>query len=676
MEISQSELDFLAMVTDIINKKITDTENANKKLLESLKENMSYMWDSIYEMDSAERAFVKNQMSMLDTTQQQNIKELVSYRASLKSPYFGGIDFVRDDSDEFLSYRIGLKGIKIDTNVYVVDWRAPFSELYYNFDVGEGYFITDGNKVTGDIKKKRQYKIENGKMVFALESDIKIDDNILQEVLAKTSSEKMKNIVSTIQKEQNAIIRKETQNNIIVQGVAGSGKTSIALHRIAYLLYKHRKTLNSNSILILSPNKFFSDYISNVLPELGEENIAETTLDQILKEELNLEQKIETKTEQVERLLNDEFEVKLSSVKNSMGFCKNIQEFCKDYFEKAFIPQDFVYNNFCIVKKEILQEKFFISYKDRPVFMKLEWLKDFIRDEGIIEYELKIPRSEINKQLNKMMQKSDIFTVYNEFLKQKYNSSFALQNTIKFEDAVALLYIKQYLYGYTCFNKIQHLLIDEFQDYNPLTYHILSKMFPCMKTILGDISQNISGSQSDLLKNLKELDTSRDNELISLNKSYRSTYEITNFSNKIIGRENVEIVNRHGEPIQIAKYNSLDQKLNFITSTVKKLLEKGYKSVAILTKSIKQSSELNEVLKDKLKYFYLSPESNQFDEGVILSSTFLVKGLEFDAVILIDTDSENFATEIDKQALYVASSRAMHELKILFANNLTKFIKL
>ena len=189
-------------------------------------------------------------------------------------------------------------------------------------------------------------------------------------------------------------------------------------------------------------------------------------------------------------------------------------------------------------------------------------------------------------------------------------------------------------------------------------------------------SQNISGSQSDLLKNLKELDTSRDNELISLNKSYRSTYEITNFSNKIIGRENVEIVNRHGEPIQIAKYNSLDQKLNFITSTVKKLLEKGYKSVAILTKSIKQSSELNQVLKDKLKYFYLSPESNQFDEGVILSSTFLVKGLEFDAVILIDTDSENFATEIDKQALYVASSRAMHELKILFANNLTKFIKL
>lgn len=671
MEISQEEIDWLATITDKIEQKIKDTEDANKMLLESMKENATYMWNSIYEMDSAEKSFVKNQMAMLDETQQQNIKELLSYRASLKSPYFGAIDF-DSDKEGFLSYRIGLKGIKDGSTIYVVDWRAPFSELYYNFDVGYGEFNTDIGKVTGNIKSKRQYKIENGKLVFCLESNIKIDDMVLQEVLAKTSSEKMKNIVSTIQKEQNEIIRKETSNNLIVQGVAGSGKTSIALHRIAYMLYKHRKTLNSNSILIISPNKFFSDYISNVLPELGEENIAETVMDQILKEELAIKQKIETKSEQVERLLNEPLEIKIVETKNSMQFCEDIEKFCSEFFDNQFIPQDVYIQDFLVCPKEKLAELYHDKYKNRPVYMKMGWIKDYVYEESK-QFDLKTPKSVISKMINNMLGCMDIFEAYAEFLKNYYNLSFDYKNKIKFEDAIALLYIKQYIYGYTTYNKIQHLLIDEFQDYNPLNYKIISKMFPCVKTILGDVSQNVSGAETKILDDFNKLDD-RASELITLNKSYRSTYEIANFSNNIIGRKDVSIIERHGPKVEICKYNNDEQKINYIIKSVDEMLKNGKKTVGILTKSIKSCEELNKLLQDKLKYNHLTLETTQFEEGVILAPTFLVKGLEFDAVIVVDVDDENFRTEIDKQALYVACTRAMHQLKLMFSGNLTKHI--
>ena len=672
MEINVKELEYLDIVLEKIKEKINNAEDSNKKLLESIKDNMSYMWNSIYEMDNAEKSFVRNQMEMLDSTQQENIKELIAYKTALKSPYFGAIDF-NSDQQGFLSYKIGLKGIKDGSIIYVVDWRAPFSELYYNFDVGYGEYQTEIGKVTGEIKSKKQYKIENGKMIFCLESNIKIDDSILQEVLAKTSSEKMKNIVSTIQKEQNAIIRKETPNNLIVQGVAGSGKTSIALHRIAYLLYKHRNTLTSNSILIISPNKFFSDYISNVLPELGEQNIAETVMDQILKEELNIKEQIETKSEQVERLLTSPLEIKICELKNSMQFCEDISKFCDEYFNETFFAKDIVYQDFLICNRDKIEDMFKNKYANRPVYFKLNWIKDFIYDESK-QFDLKLTKSTLNKMVESMLKTKDIFKIYEEFLQRYYKITYQKSKKIKFEDAIALLFIKQYIYGYTTFSNIKHLLIDEFQDYNPLNYKIINNMFPCVKTILGDVSQDVSGTQSHILEQFNKLDN-RTSELIVLNKSYRSTYEISSFANKIINRENVDIIERHGPKVQIAKYNNLQQKINYILKSVEEFEKNNHKTIGILTKSIKTCEELNEILKDKLNYNHLTIETTQFNQGILLAPTFLVKGLEFDAVIVVDTDNENFKNAIDKQALYVACTRAMHELRLLYTNNVTNFIK-
>lgn len=662
-EVSQIEQNYLNEVLANIDKKIEQAESDNKVLLERIKENQHYMWESIYEMDNAEKSFARSQMEMLDDECKEKINQIVSLRASRKSPYFGSIDFKLPN--EFLSYRIGLKGIKEGNKVYVVDWRAPFSELYYNFDVGKGYYYVGDDKVEGEILSKKQYKIEDGKLVFCLESNIKIDDSILQEVLAKTSSEKMKNIVSTIQKEQNQIIRNDSPNNLIVQGVAGSGKTSIALHRIAYLLYKHRGTLNSNSILIISPNKFFSDYISNVLPELGEENIAETVMDELITINLDIKEKIETKTEQVERLLENPLEIGTAELKGSMQFCQDIIKFCKEYFNDNFVATDFIYDDFVIVKKEKIEQLFFEVYKDKPIAIKMEWIKDYIVDSA--EPEQKLTSAKAKKILSRMLTIPDIYQIYNIFLQKYYGISFKKTKTIKFEDAVALLYIKQYLFGINRYNKIKHLVIDEFQDYSPLNYYIINQMFQCVKTILGDTGQNVAGYETTILNDFNQLDTIK-SQMVLLNKSYRSTYEITSFANKIINRTNVEIVDRHGKEVKWTKYLGQQEKIEKIIDFVKQSQNEGNKTIGILCKSMKQAEILNTELKDKIQYHYLNKDTLDYKDGVILASTFLVKGLEFDAVIVVDADKENFKTPIDRQAFYVASTRAMHKLEMLYYN--------
>lgn len=661
-QVSVEEQKFLDEVLANIDKKIEKAEGDNKKLLERMKENQHYMWESIYEMDNAEKAFARSQMEMLDDESKEKINQIVSLRASRKSPYFGSIDFKLPN--ELLSYRIGLKGIKEDGKIYVVDWRAPFSELYYNFDVGKGYYYVGDDKVIGDILSKKQYKIEDGKMIFCLESNIKIDDSILQEVLAKASSDKMKNIVSTIQKEQNQIIRNDTPNNLIVQGVAGSGKTSIALHRIAYLLYKHRDTLNSNSILIISPNKFFSDYISNVLPELGEENIAETVMDELITMNLEIKEKIETKTEQVERLLENPLEIQNAELKGSMQFCQDIIKFCKDYFNNNFVASDFVYDDFLIVKKEKIEQLYYELYKEKPVAIKMEWIKDFIVDSS--EPEQKLTGAKAKKILAQMLKIPDIFTIYDTFLKEYYNLSFKKTKKINFEDAVALLYIKQYLYGIKRYNKIKHLVIDEFQDYSPLNYYIVNQMFQCVKTILGDVGQSVAGYETTILNDFNKLDTIK-SQMVLLNKSYRSTYEITSFANNIIGRTNVQIVDRHGKDVAWIKYSNQQDKLQKIQDFVESAKADGHKTIGILCKSMKQAEELNNQIKDKIKYHYLNIDTLDYKDGVILAPTFLVKGLEFDAVMVVDADKENFNTAIDRQAFYVASTRAMHRLDMLYS---------
>lgn len=204
------------------------------------------------------------------------------------SPYFGRIDFQETGADRPREIYIGISSmVEPETGAHLVyDWRAPISSLFYDYQPGPGSYVAEAGRVEGEILLKRQYKISKGRLEYVFDTELTIEDELLQQILSQSTDLKMRTIVQTIQREQNRAIRAEGSPLLIVQGPAGSGKTSIALHRVAYLLYRHRDTLSAKDIVVVSPNQVFNDYISGVLPDLGEENMQQTTFSQLVQKHL------------------------------------------------------------------------------------------------------------------------------------------------------------------------------------------------------------------------------------------------------------------------------------------------------------------------------------------------------------------------------------------------------
>lgn len=289
---------------DKLNEHLQELDEKVKFYEEEFKESKKYLSSNISDMDAME--IFSNEKSI---SQIVNSGDLISKRKAkiemlIDSPYFARIDFMYCGEDDVEKIYIGRSAFMDNLgDMIIYDWRAPISGMYYDFELGNASYDAPIGKIEGNITLKRQFKISKGNIEYVLESDISIGDEILQRELSNTSDQKMKNIVSTIQKEQNRIIRNEKNNTLIIQGVAGSGKTSIALHRVAYFLYKYRENLSAENIAIISPNKVFSDYISNVLPELGEEPIIQLDLEDIATEELDNKLDFEKFIEQVNELL-------------------------------------------------------------------------------------------------------------------------------------------------------------------------------------------------------------------------------------------------------------------------------------------------------------------------------------------------------------------------------------
>ena len=285
-EETQKEIDYLKIVSKTLADKLGDLNAKIESYTERTKELSKFISDNFYDMDAQEVASQRNFLENLGLEKVNVFNELFVTEKQAKRPYFGRIDFTEDGTDEKLKLYIGLSFLESPnpSNPYVIDWRAPISSLYYDYEVGKCKYTSSVDTINGEISLKRQYKVEGDNLIYAFDSNVTINDDILQQALGQNSSSKMKDIVSTIQKEQNEIIRTNDRTNLIVQGIAGSGKTSIALHRIAYLIYKNK--IASKDIVIISPSPLFSDYIANVLPELGEQNVSETTFEEIARTEL------------------------------------------------------------------------------------------------------------------------------------------------------------------------------------------------------------------------------------------------------------------------------------------------------------------------------------------------------------------------------------------------------
>ena len=675
-----SEAKRLVEVGGVLKQKLGVVEEKIGGQKIRVNEALEYITNSFANMDAEEKASASGMLEQADV----ELIELVDKRAILKrqidSPYFGRIDFVADDTGDTDKIYVGVSHLANENDLlspYICDWRAPICSMYYDYEKGRAKYDAPLGEISGEITKKRQYKIKDGAMQFVFDSDLTIGDEILQQTLSQNVDNKMKNIVSTIQKEQNKIIRGDLEQTLIVQGVAGSGKTSIALHRVAFLLYKYKNKINSKDIMIISPNKIFSDYISNVLPELGEQNICEITFKEIAFENLRDDIVFEDREDMLEDLIDGNTARRREiEQKTSAQFCDALQDFLKTKIVADFEAEDIVVGD-CTIEKEKLSELYYERYKDLDVAKRINYIADFCCDEinftnehggGVF--------SRLKNRLYRMFKNTNLVAIYEDFLStQNLAFEFAKSGGVRYEDVAPIMFIKDYFVGLTPDRTVKYLLIDEMQDYSPIHFLLFNKIYRCPKTILGDIYQCFDRDLSDdYLQTLKSI-YGQNSLLLHMNKSYRSTVEIAHFAQRILGLEGVDNVNRHGAEVEIRKCSGKSEMLDRLHDEIKEGLNKNYSRIAIIAKDDKEAKELYDIFEDKLKCVLLSKQNTLIETGVIFTSSGMSKGLEFDEVIIPNCDEDNYKTAVDKKVLYISATRALHELVVLSSKNPTSFIK-
>ena len=594
----------------------------------------------------------------------------------LAIPYFGRIDFLeKKENSKVMPIYIGIHTFYDPESraTLIHDWRAPVSSMFYDHELGEAGYRSPSGEIKGVISLKRQYRIRGGKMEFMIESALTVHDDILQKELSSNADDKMKNIVATIQREQNRIIRNEDIRTLIIQGVAGSGKTSIALHRIAYLLYTFRDSISSKDILIISPNKVFSDYISNVLPELGEETVPETSMEQILSGVLEHKYKYQTYFGLVNELLEKPSSSLIDRIayKASFGFISELDKFILHIENTYFKAADVKLTKYITIPAPFIEEQY-LRFNRYPIRRRFDAMADYMLDMLKIQYAFTVTTADRNllkKEIRRMFAGNNDIQVYKDFFKWTNNPGmFKMRkgHTLEYSDLAPLAYLHLALEGngnQPC--RVKHLLIDEMQDYSPIQYKVIQKLFPCRKTVLGDAGQSVNPYGSSTAETIQKSLTA--SEIMKLCKSYRSTFEITDFAQKIHPNAELEPVARHGEKPQILQFGSAVEELSGIMGLISTYRKSGYKSLGIICKTEQQARKMADMLKSYANDIsFLSSQSSAFVQGIVITSAHMAKGLEFDEVIIPQTDERNYRSEIDKSMLYVAVTRAMHRLTLTF----------
>lgn len=676
----EEEHAYLEQIKNKLQNVITETDRAVSGHAKEVQETKNYLWENKSGMDHVEKVAVRQSVTQIALTGENALAKRKRLIKLKQSPYFGRIDFTEQSETKALPLYIGIHSFyDNDENENLIhDWRAPISTMFYDFELGDVYYEAPSGRIDGEISRKRQYRIRNGKMEFMLESALNIHDDVLQKELSQTSNEKMKNIVATIQRDQNAIIRNEHARVLIIQGVAGSGKTSIALHRIAFLLYRFKTTLKSEDILILSPNRVFADYISNVLPELGEEKISEIGMENLANEILDNKIKFQTFYEQVSELLDKKDEAYQERIKFKSGsaIISKLDEYFVHIENSCFTPVDFAIRR-NPVPASYLAERY-KAYFRLPLLKRIpEVVKDVAADIYFYNrYEVTTAeRREIRREVEKMFKTVKLRQLYKDFyqwLGQPELLKPVKRAVYEYADVFPLIYLKIKLEGVKAHEKVKHLVIDEMQDYTGIQYRVLAKIFPCNKTILGDSNQAVNPFSSS---NVEEIGTLFENsETVIMSKSYRSTYEIANFAQSIRHNPDLQLVERHGESPTLIQIKTEEEEHAAISALVDEYIESDYKSMGIICKTQQQADQLYEVIKEKQeRIFLLNAFSSSFSDGIIIATAHMSKGLEFDQVIIPHCTIENYNTETDRQMLYVAATRAMHKLSLTHIGEKSRF---
>ena len=666
MELSKNEVMLgekrLEDTVNLIRSKISvlgqELYERDDKVLEFKK----FMWDNRSDMDPAE---LKTMMSDndLEIRMMMNKGEYLQKLFKIQNnPYFGSIVFKSDDGiDEVY---IGITHVTDDDNKYYVhDWRSPICNLFYDYEVGKANYLAPMGRIYGEITRKRQYTIKDAKLLHVFDNNINIDDELLQEVLASESSDKMKNIVNTIQAEQNKVIRNTDDKNLIVQGIAGSGKTSVALHRIAFLLYKI-DNLKSNNVLIFSPNKVFSEYISNVLPELGEDNTMQTTINDFLDMEIKEFKKVETFTDFIERSYSEKNDFDFIKYKQSDKVYLDIDKYIDNITNKLKFIDDLFTRDYSYTIDELnymLKDR----YSKFPISERIKFMADKISENnfnGSLGKSKKIMKDlydRLNIKLNLLDTYIDFFISEYSDIRRDISYIKNNKNIINYDDACLYVYMKCKLFGYNYNTYIKEIVIDEAQDYSLGQIKLISKIFKnASYTILGDVNQTINPYYKyDSLEDLCNILPS--SKYIELTKTYRSTEEIIEYSNRVLGLKHVSAIRRNEKMPVIEREE--DNLLKELTIDIDKSMNSG-KSLAIITKNMDECNMIYELLKSK-GISKIDGNSKKFNRNFIVTPVYMAKGLEFDSVIIY-TDKNNRYNIDEKYLYYVAITRAQHRLVV------------
>ena len=678
MENIKNGREYLQYVLKCLNDRLAQADAAILEGEKEIEDMHEYYWENYTEMDQYGYEDYDNQQALFRqmNANEEQFRLRKRFKKMQDSPFFGRVDFRYDGDEEAETFYIGIGNLSESAGSLplVYDWRAPVSGLFYDYDKGPASYEAPSGIFEGEVTSKWQYKIRKGKMLYEFESDVKIDDEILGAELGSNGEIQLKNIVRTIQKEQNEIIRNTKDRIMVIQGAAGSGKTSVALHRIAYLLYHDRENLKSSNVLILSPNGVFADYISHILPELGEENIREMSFDLFAYRELkDIVGDCEDRYDQIEHtVLNPKIQ-DICREKQSPEFVSKLDGFVLRLEDELMNFRDVEYRGCTLSEKEII-DLFYFKFLDVPLLSRMHSVAEYfidqvetLRDRDLSDEE----REEVMECFRSMYETRDCYVLYSRFLeKEGYRPLPHCQiekRRLRYEDVYPVLYLKYTLYQCRNHHGIKHVVVDEMQDYSWIQYLLIHKMFPCRMTILGDKAQTMEDETQDVLKFLPKI-FGKDIRKIVMNRSYRNTMEVAQYANHLTGIEDMELFERHGEPVDERTFSSTEEALETVLEKWLNRREE-FETEALIFLTEREAEHAFLYIEKRLKEIapeaenqlcYMNRDSQSFKKGLTVTTFYLAKGLEFDQVFgIFEEDRES---GLQCQAKYITATRALHEL--------------
>ena len=706
----QREEEYLNQTLDIVKRNVENYESEIREMSEQIEEMLQHYHDNDVEVYTQ----LSNTVTMRDHMQ----FALMRNRKATKKPYFGRIDFLDETLQKKESLYIGRGGIAKDTtHQMVVDWRAPVANAYYENGLGEcSYCAPDGRELPIRLDLKRTYEIDNGKLLDYFDTEVIANDELLTKYLAKNKQAVLGEIIATIQKEQNDIIRKTPYHNIIVQGVAGSGKTTVAMHRISFILYNYAERFRPEDFYIVGSNRILLEYITGVLPDLDVYGIRQMTMEQLFVRLL-----YEDWDEQKYSILENTAATQGSMDRGTYGWFLDLTEFgakveaeriCMEsvvldrrqfveglkggvagvFDEREGEPQpsdlvellsgkairDYVEQTNASVQTKInmLNERLMIKIKD-------EFLKNGLRYS---EKERKAILKEYRDYFGKKIFDTSIFKLYQRFLLEQKEKGYEVsvpEQAYDVYDLAALAYLYKRIKETEVISEAHHVVIDEAQDYGMMAYAVLKYcMKDCTYTVMGDVSQNIHfGFGLADWEELRKLLCSQDGDSFGiLKKSYRNTVEISEFATKILHHGSfepypVEPIIRHGKEVEVMQLPTKRELYEETARRCRAWQKQGLNTIAIVCRTPEKAELVARQLGRLIPVCESNLEKAVFSDGIMVLPVVYTKGLEFDAVLIFDPDKEEYPVD-DGHAklLYVAATRALHELCVLYREDLTGLI--